>query len=307
MTREELNEDIQKEIIKEERQAKIKKIIKMIFKYTLILILALTAFFSYNSFIATKKIKVREYRIKNQKIPDSFNGTKIIQFSDLHLGTTMQINDLSNLIKLINERKPDLVVFTGDLIENNHNLESKEQEALIKELKNITATLGKYAILGDEDTEKISTIFNQSDFTILRDEYDLIFKNNNESILLLGLSSSLSNKQDIEKAYSYFREETHNSNIFTISLLHEPDSVDNIISSYHSDLFLAGHSLNGSVRIPFLNYSIIKPDGAKKYYQDYYKLNDSELYISSGLGSKTGIRLFCRPSINFYRLTNKSA
>ncbi|MBR2998049.1 MAG: metallophosphoesterase [Bacilli bacterium] len=307
MTREELNEDIQKEIIKEERQAKIKKIIKMIFKYTLLLILALTAFFSYNSFIATKKIKVREYRIKNQKIPDSFNGTKIIQFSDLHLGTTMQINDLSNLIKLINERKPDLVVFTGDLIENNHNLESKEQEALIKELKNITATLGKYAILGDEDTEKISTIFNQSDFTILRDEYDLIFKNNNESILLLGLSSSLSNKQDIEKAYSYFREETHNSNIFTISLLHEPDSVDNIISSYHSDLFLAGHSLNGSVRIPFLNYSIIKPDGAKKYYQDYYKLNDSELYISSGLGSKTGIRLFCRPSINFYRLTNKSA
>ena len=307
MTREELNEDIQKEIIKEERQAKIKKIIKMIFKYTLILILALTAFFSYNSFIATKKIKVREYRIKNQKIPDSFNGTKIIQFSDLHLGTTMQINDLSNLIKLINERKPDLVVFTGDLIESNHNLESKEQESLIKELKNITATLGKYAILGDEDTEKISTIFNQSDFTILRDEYDLIFKNNNESILLLGLSSSLSNKQDIEKAYSYFREETHNSNIFTISLLHEPDSVDNIISSYHSDLFLAGHSLNGSVRIPFLNYSIIKPDGAKKYYQDYYKLNDSELYISSGLGSKTGIRLFCRPSINFYRLTNKSA
>ncbi|MBR1936540.1 MAG: metallophosphoesterase [Bacilli bacterium] len=307
MTREELNEDIQKEIIKEERQAKIKKIIKMTFKYTLILILALTAFFSYNSFIATKKIKVREYRIKNQKIPDSFNGTKIIQFSDLHLGTTMQIKDLNNLIKLINERKPDLVVFTGDLIESNHNLESKEQESLIKKLKNITATLGKYAILGDEDTEKISTIFNQSDFTILRDEYDLIYKNNNESILLLGLSSSLSNKQDIEKAYSYFREETHNSNIFTISLLHEPDSVDNIISSYHSDLFLAGHSLNGSVRIPFFNYSIIKPNGAKKYYQDYYKLNDSELYISSGLGSKTGIRLFCRPSINFYRLTNKSA
>ena len=307
MTREELNEDMQKEIMREERQAKIKKIIKIIFKYTLVLIVILTAFFSYNTYVATKQIKVREYRIKNQKIPDSFNGTKIIQFSDLHLGTTMQINDLSNLIKLINERKPDLVVFTGDLIENNHNLESKEQEALIKELKNITATLGKYAILGDEDTEKISTIFNQSDFTILRDEYDLIFKNNNESILLLGLSSSLSNKQDIEKAYSYFREETHNSNIFTISLLHEPDSVDNIISSYHSDLFLAGHSLNGSVRIPFLNYSIIKPDGAKKYYQDYYKLNDSELYISSGLGSKTGIRLFCRPSINFYRLTNKSA
>ena len=307
MTREELNEDMQKEIMREERQAKIKKIIKIIFKYTLVLIVILTAFFSYNTYVATKQIKVREYRIKNQKIPDSFNGTKIIQFSDLHLGTTMQIKDLNNLIKLINERKPDLVLFTGDLIDNNYKLESKEQESLIQKLKEIKTTLGKYAILGDEDTEKVSTIFNQSDFIILRDEYDLIYKNNNESILLLGLSSSLSNKQDIEKAYSYFREETHNSNIFTISLLHEPDSIDNITSTYHSDLFLAGHSLNGSVRIPFFNYSIIKPNGSKKYYQDYYQLNDSHLYISSGLGSKTGIRLFCRPSINFFRLTNKSA
>ena len=153
MTREELNEDMQKEIMREERQAKIKKIIKIIFKYTLVLIVILTAFFSYNTYVATKQIKVREYRIKNQKIPDSFNGTKIIQFSDLHLGTTMQIKDLNNLIKLINERKPDLVLFTGDLIDNNYKLESKEQESLIQKLKEVKTTLGKYAILGDEDTE----------------------------------------------------------------------------------------------------------------------------------------------------------
>ena len=77
--------------------------------------------------------------------------------------------------RLVNERKPDIVVFTGDLIDKKYELSSEEQEKLIKELKGITATLGKYAILGDEDNEKISTIFNQSDFTILRNEYDLIY------------------------------------------------------------------------------------------------------------------------------------
>ena len=66
------------------------------------------------------------------------------------------------------------------------------------------------------------------------------------------------------------------------------------------------HSHNGTIRIPFLKYPLIKEENAIKYNQDYYKLNSSELYISSGLGSEKGIRLFCRPSINFFRLSNKS-
>jgi predicted MPP superfamily phosphohydrolase len=77
------------------------------------------------------------------------------------------------------------------------------------------------------------------------------------------------------------------------------------MSNYTTDLFLAGHSHNGNIRIPFINKSIYKVEGAKKYDQDYYKIKNSNLYISSGLGTTNGIRLFCRPSINFFRLSNK--
>ena len=181
---------------------------------------------------------------------------------------------------------------------------SEEQENLIKELKKINASLGKYAILGNEDSEKVSTIFNQSDFTILRNDYDFIYKDNATPILLIGLSST-KRGQDIEKAYSYFKEETHNSNIYTITLLHEPDSVDEILSTQQTDLFLAGHSHNGDIRLPFTHTAIKKKQGAKKYDQEHYTINQSELYISSGLGTETGIRLFCRPSINFFRISNK--
>ena len=139
---------------------------------------------------------------------------------------------------------------------------------------------------------------------ILRNEYDLIYKDDNNPILLIGLTS-IKKDQDIEKAYSYFKEETHNSNIYTITMLHEPDVVDDIVDIHQTDLFLAGHSHNGNIRVPFIKYSLFKVENAKKYDQDYYKVRDSKLYISSGLGTPKGIRLFCRPSINFYRLSNK--
>ena len=304
MTREELNEEIQKEIEKEQNKETIKKVIKVVLKWTVILTVFFTLFFAYTTYISTVKVGVREYRIKNKKIPDTFNGLKIIQLSDLHFGSTMFNEDVNKIKKLSNERKPDIVIFTGDLINKQYDLNSKEQEKLIKELKGINASLGKYAILGDEDNEKIATIFNQSDFTILRNEYDLIYKDDNNPILLIGLTS-IKKDQDIEKAYSYFKEETHNSNIYTITMLHEPDVVDDIVDIHQTDLFLAGHSHNGNIRVPFIKYSLFKVENAKKYDQDYYKVRDSKLYISSGLGTPKGIRLFCRPSINFYRLSNK--
>ena len=304
MTREELSKEKQDEIFQEQNKEQIKKIIKLVIKIIIISTIVISLFLAYTSYISTIKVGVREYRIVNEKIPNTFNGLKIIQLSDLHFGSTMLNDDVKKIVKMTNERKPDLIVYTGDLIDKNKNLTSKDQEKLINELKNLNATLGKYAILGDEDTEKESTIFNQSDFTILRNEHDLIYKDDTNPILLIGLTS-LNKNQDIEKGYSYFKETSHNSNIYTITLLHEPDAVDDILSSYQTDLFLAGHSHNGNIRLPFVKYSIFKREGAKKYDQDYYEINNSKLYISSGLGTESGIRLFCRPTISLYRLSNK--
>ena len=174
-----MNKDIQDEIMKEEKKEKITIRVKKTIKILFFLIIFLISFYSYTSYISTVKVEVREYRINNKKIPNSFNGIKIIQLSDLHFGTTMFLEDVNKIVKLTNERKPDIVVFTGDLIHKEYNLESKEQEKLINKLKSINASLGKYAILGDEDNESIATIFNQSNFTILRNEYELIYNQTN--------------------------------------------------------------------------------------------------------------------------------
>ena len=303
-TRTELNKEKQKELLDEEKRENRQKSIILVFKLLLFILIFSTLLFFYITYVSNAKIVVNEQRLVSKKIPDNFNGTKIIQFSDLHFGTTIFKKELDDLVDIINDRNPDIVLFTGDLIDKEYKLESKEQEAIINSLKRINANIGKYAISGDEDKEEFNTILNQSNFLILNNDYDLIYKDNNNPILLVGLSSSLSNNIDTNSAYKYFKEQTHNSDIYTITILHEPDSVDNILSSYSSDLFLAGHSHNGQIRIPYFG-TIFRKNGATKYYNEYYEIDDSKLFISGGIGTNgNGIRLFTHPSINFFRLSN---
>lgn len=304
LTRSERNEEKQKEIIKEENREIRKKIVISCFKITIIIILLSITFYLYTTYISSKIIDVKEERIINEKLPTNFNGLKIIQISDIHYGSTIFIKDIKKLVELVNERTPDLVVFTGDLINKDYKLNSKEQEKLITELKKIKTTIGKYAIMGEEDSSEFNTIMNQSNFTILNNSYDLIYKDNNTPILLIGLNNSKKNK-DIDSAYEYFNQPTHNSNIYTITLLHKPDTVDEILEKYPTtDLFLAGHSHNGQINIPYIG-GLVKKEGSQQYINEFYQINNSRLYISSGIGTNgNGFRLFCRPSINFFRLSS---
>lgn len=304
MTREELNQQKQNEIIQEEKREKRKKLIILGFKIIVFIVTGFLLFYTYTTYVSNTMMIVKEDRIVDKDIPNQFNGVKIIQFSDLHYGTTFFEKQLKKMVKKINDRNPDLVVFTGDLIDKEYKVSSEESEMINKYLSRIKTKLGKYAVSGEEDGDEFTTIMNQSGFIILNNDYELLYNDGNEEILLVGLDSSLSGKQDIKKAYEYFSTEGYNSNIYTISLVHEPDSVNEMMQ-YKNDLVLAGHSHNGNIRIPFIG-ALSKVEGAKKYDQEYYKINNTKLYISSGMGTNgPGFRLFCRPSINFFRLGSK--
>ena len=127
MTREEINEDKQKQITYENKKEIAKRIIKKIVKAIIIIAIIGFSFFAYTTYILTVKIQVKEYRIRNEKIPNSFDGIKILHFSDLHYGSTMFEENLKTIKKLINERKPDIIVFTGDLIDTRFDISSEQK------------------------------------------------------------------------------------------------------------------------------------------------------------------------------------
>lgn len=301
-TREEKNKEIQNAIIEEELNKKRKAIVKRVLKIIFTILILFISFLLYTKFIATEGLIFKEKRIINNKIPNSFHGSKIIHFSDLDYGTTIYIEEVKQLVKKINLRNPDLILFSGDLIDQNYNINNKESEKIIKELSKLKANIGKYAVSGDEDKEPFSTILNQAGFTILNNEYDLIYTSENTPILLTGISSTKT--RDINKAFNYFNIDTNNKNIYSILLMHEADDIDEIKSKYNIDLALSGGSMNGQIYIPGMG-ALIKKEGFKKYYDEYYKINNTDLYITSGIGTD-GIqfRFLRRPSVNFFRLAN---
>ncbi len=288
----ELNKDKQKDIDREKQTEKIKKIVKRI--VLAIIIIFLLVFFAclYITKIGTASLIVNEEAIVSSKIPESFSGIKVIQFGDLHYNNNKLLQDTVNAIT---KRNPDLILFTGDLL-NKEDLTPNNRKKLVKELKKLDATLGKYAVLGETDNDEALSILIDCGFTILDDSNELIYNESNEPIMLVGLNTN-NDIIDYNKAFT-----NYNANTYTITIFHKPDYIDEFIDSYPTDLALAGHSHLGEIRIPYL-INFANKDYASKYINSYYEINNTKFYITSGLGTDTyDVRINSRPSINFFRL-----
>lgn len=304
MSRSEKLEKLEKELKKEEKKETAKRRNKLILKIVLIFITIILFFIFYMHFIGTKGLQVREYKVESKMLPDSFHGFKVVHFSDLHYLTTVHEKEINEIVDKINELKPDLVVFTGDLIDYEKTPTQKQLNNLIKSLNKIDATTGLYAIKGNHDyiNDNFEKVFNETNFKIIDNSYELIYYKGNTPIMLTGVGSILEEDCDIDKAFSYDKED----NLYTISLLHEPDVIDNIVSKYNVDLALAGHSHNGQIRLPGIGALLTVEEG-KNYPNKEYKIGNTKLYVSGGIGtSMYEFRFFNRPSISLYRLTKKT-
>lgn len=263
----------------------------------------------YARYVGTMGLVTKEYTIYDKDITDEFDGLKIVHFSDLHYNRAINLNKVKKMVKEINLINPDIVVFTGDLIDKDANLSSDDYDEIANVLKTINARYGKYAIMGNHDYFKnkdgVIKIFNTSGFKYLENEYDLIYNKKGEKIFIGGINTVSYDQDDIDKTLGYLKNK--NDEDYRIILVHEPDITDMIVSDYKVNLILAGHSHNGQVRMPIIG-AIYTPEGAKRYYDNYYEIDGTDLYISSGIGVSTfNYRLFDHPSINFYRINKETS
>lgn len=263
---------------------------KKIFIFLIILLFIIFVFFVYVKYVETKRLNVREYKIVNSKLTSEYYGLKIVHFGDIHYGKNTNKKDLEEVVNKINLLKPDIVVFTGDLIDKKTKYTPELKEELVDILSKIDYKLGKYAISGDEDKlfEEYPSLMKKANFIYLDNNFEYVY-NNEIPILISDLNS-----ENLDNVKS----------IYNILLIHKPDDILNMDYSKY-DLILAGHSHNGQIVLPFIG-PLFKFDGSKKYYKEYYDLNNSKLYITGGIGtSKINLRFNNRPSFNIYRLVNK--
>ena len=219
----------------------------------------------YARFKATSGLKIYEYKVSDSSLPDSFHGVKVVQFSDLYYGNTVDIDYLNDIVSSINKLNPDIVVFTGDLI--SHEVDD--------------SVIGKYAVKGDSDIDLFDEIIRSSGFVDVSNSSVKAFYKSDTPILITG--------QDVK------------SDLFGIFLIHQPDSLDSFENK--PKFAIAGHSLNGQINIPIIKKLFLKT-GSKKYYNGFYDVGDTTLYVSNGIGTPDfKYRLFNKPSITLFRLT----
>ena len=282
ITREQRNKKLNNEINYEKTIKISKKILKIIF----IFIFFFSILFLYAYFVGTKGIRTHEYIIKDD-IPRSFNAVKILHFSDILYGKTINNNDLNFLLEEFKLINPDLVFFTGNLINGEYKLEENEIKNINSFMKKIPYKLGKYAVKGNLDTNNFDLIMENTDFNILDNNVVNIYNNSQEELSICGIN--------INK-----KENININNNYTITIINNYDKYKDY--NIKSSLVFAGNNLGGEIR--FFNKPIL---GNNQYINNYYEENGSKIYISNGLGSIHHLRFMNHPSINVYRLYSKNS
>ena len=274
-------------------------------KFTLLKIILLIIIFGfsllyYMRFIETNRLSVKEVKIESIKIPESLSGLKVAHISDLYYRSTIDKNYLKKLTKEINRLKPDVLVFTGDLLSDEIEYSKENYKDLIYYFKKMDVN-NKYYVKGDNDYKNndIPNILESSGFISINNKEDYIYGDDNLKIVIHGLGSFI--QHDFKPSDAFI---TNDATLFNIALLHEPDNILEL-KDRNVDLVLAGHSLNNRINLPIIK-DVFSADGAIDYYDSYYNVNHTHLYVNAGLGTNENrLRLFTPPTINFYRLVRK--
>ncbi|TWO32908.1 metallophosphoesterase [Seonamhaeicola sediminis] len=269
----------------------------------------------YAIFKAVHRFKIHHHKIRFNKLPIVFKGLKIVHISDLHLGSfNYRYKILNPAIKLINNLHPDLIFFTGDIV-NNYAWELVGWEHVFNKLK---ANIGKYAILGNHDYGdysnwksgeekfinfiKIKQFYKDIGFSLLLNDSDTI-ERNNEKIAIIGVENwgkpPFNTYGDIAVALR-----NCNNIPFKILLSHDPTFWEEmVVKETNISLTLSGHTHGMQLGFQFKNFKWSPVKYKYKHWAGLYEKNNQFLYVNRGLGwlGFPG-RLGMRPEITYLEL-----
>lgn len=240
-------------------------------------------------------------KTKDIVLTEGKDNLKVVQFTDTQLGEYYTIKQLEKAVDKINSLEPDIVVFTGDLIDHAENYEDLYKVSGV--LSKIKSNLGNFAVYGNHDyggggEHYYEDIMAEAGFTVLSNESTSVtFKG--KTINIFGGDEALIGNHDPKETMKNIKEEDIN-----LLLIHEPDLAEEY-ANYPIDFIFSGHSHGGQVYIPF--YGPIKKNLlSEKYNKGLYDLNNergTRLYVSSGLGNtKVPFRFLNVPEILLFNL-----
>lgn len=272
----------------------------------------------FGIFSTKYKFEVHNITVKFKELPASFNGLKIVQISDLHLGSfSFKYHILEKATAIINELEPDFIFFTGDLV-NNFAWELKGWSTVLKKLK---AKTGKFAVLGNHDYgdyskwkspeakqsnhESIKYFYKKIGFKLLLNDAEII-KSNGNKLAVIGVENwgipPFKQYGDLQKALIKAKGVS-----FKILLSHDPTHwSEEVVNQTNIALTLSGHThgMQAGFQSKNIKWSPIKYK--YKHWAGLYIQGKQYLHVNRGLGwlGFPG-RLGMRPEISLIELKKK--
>lgn len=240
--------------------------------------------------------QVEEVEIKFKNLPKSLEGLTIVHLSDIHLGSVYgKEKQVQKAIEIVNGLEPDLILFTGDLV-NNFTEEAHGWEGLFASMK---ARYGKYSILGNHDYgdywewkskhEKVENmrmffdVHRDMGFRLLRNDHDTV-SINGELLAIMGVENwgqpPFKQYGDLEKSMRDLPD-----SVFTILLSHDPSHWDAQVAIYTDiPLTLSGHTHAMQFGVKLGKFRWSPSQYIYKRWMGLYRQNDQALYVNRGLG-----------------------
>ncbi len=251
--------------------------------------------------------KISDIQLVFKNLPRSFNGFKIVQISDIHTGSFDSLEEINKGIDLINKQNADMILFTGDLVNND----SREAIPFIDVFKRLRSKHGVYSVLGNHDygdykewnsvedkKKNMDRMFDyqkQMNFQLLNNE-NITLSKNGESIAIIGVENwgkpPFPQRGDLDKALKGVEDIP-----FKILMSHDPTHFSKKVVSHktHFDITLAGHThgMQFGIEIPGFKWSPIKYIYPK--WAGLYEEAKQYLYVNRGFGyigfpGRAGIR-----------------
>lgn len=268
----------------------------------LVLVLAELYILFHGTMVGTDRLNVRQVTIEFDDLPKAFDGYRIAQFTDVHLGS-MKDELMLRAVTAIDDMRPDLIVFTGDI----QNMRPEELPRFAQTLKRLKAKDGVMSVLGNHD---YSRYVNVSPEEALRNErmtrdfetsvgWQLLLNDNrivrrgSDSIVIAGGENDgrppFPAKADLKKAMRGIHAKS-----FVVMLQHDPSAWRrHILPQTNAQLTLSGHTHGGQISL----FGLRPTELVGKEDDGLYVEGKRKLFVSTGLGGFIPFRFYMNPEV----------
>jgi predicted MPP superfamily phosphohydrolase len=266
--------------------------------------LGVTAAYLWGLIIEPHRLRLTELTLVTDRLTADASPIRILHISDLHIERLTRREE--NVLRIVKENEPDLIVITGDYVNLSYNQDPITHAQVRQLLSQLSAPYGVYATLGSPPVDlrdAVIPIFDGLPIRLMRHDCEMINLGQGRELALLGMDCTHHLPTDRQRLD--FLMTNAPENVLRIFLYHSPELMPEAVL-HNINLYLCGHTHGGQVRLPLIGPLLTSSQLGRRYVMGLYQEKGTHLYVSRGIGleglSAPRVRFLAPPEMTLITL-----